>query len=512
MKPYIPTPANPWNAEKAAHLLRRTAIGVKPSEIERAVHEGFAKTIERLFTPYSPPLGFITDWVGKEPDTFPRPEGAVYDAWFWDVMGRRTGFNQWWMQTMVEAPISLGDRMTLFWHGHFTTSFSFVQHAEWMWTQHQLLRRHGLGNFKQFVKDITVDVAMLWYLNGLENQKTEHGAAINENYARELMELYTMGILDGKGAPNYTQHDVREAARSLTGWKVKPGQDDHHASLESAFYPWYWDGGDKTFLGQTGKWKALDVVEIIFRERAGAVAHFICRKLYRWFVAAEGEDTSESEVIIAQMAKIFIASDWEIEPVVRELLTSEEFFMQDNIGCLPKNGIELLVGMLRTFAITDVPDFQKTRTLAERWNQNDMLLRMESLGHWLCFPPSVAGWGDGRGWLTSSSLAVRLKYATRIMNGTMLFRDDGYPCFTFDPIGFAKQFSGAAHPKELVVAMATALWSIPPDEGETAILLESLLDGGIDYEWSLDDAAQHPESRLRKCLAQLVSMPKFQLL
>lgn len=510
MKPYIPTSTNPWNAEKAAHLLRRTVIGVKPDEIERAVQEGFTKTIERLFTPHTPPLGFIAEWVGKEPDTYPRPEGVIYDAWFWDVMGRRTGFNQWWMQSIVEAPITVSERMVLFWHGHFTTSFSFVQHAEWMWTQHQVLRRYALGNFKQFVKDITVDVAMLMYLNGLENQKTEQGAAINENYARELMELFTMGILDAKGVANYTQQDVREAARSLTGWKIKPGEDDHHRGIESIFYPWFWDSGDKTFLGQKGKWKALDVVDIIFRERADAVAHFMCRKLYRWFIAAE--DTPESELMIAQMAKTFVASDWEIEPVVRELFTSEEFFMQDNIGCLPKNGIEFLVGMLRAFAITEVPDFQKTSTLAERWNQNDMLLRMESLGHLLFFPPSVAGWSDGRSWLTSSSLAVRLKYATRIMSGTMLFRDDGYVCFIFNPIAFAKQFSNAKRPQELVVAMATALWSIPPDESEIAVLVDAILDGGAEYEWSIDDVRQHPEARLRKCLAQLVSMPKFQLL
>ncbi len=512
MQSYIPTPKNPWNAEKAAHLLRRAVVGVKPSEIERAVQEGYERTITRLFTPYTPPLGFIAEWVGKEPNGNQPPEGPGYEAWLADIVGRRTGFNQWWMKTIVEAPICLHERLLLFWHGHFTTSFSFVQHAEWMWTQHQLLRRHALGNFKQFVKDITVDVAMLWYLNGLENEKTEHSSAINENYARELLEIYTMGITDAKGRANYTQTDVREIARALTGWKMEQGSREGYWGIQSVFHPWRWDSGNKTVFGKTGAWKAMDIVDILFEQRSEQIAYFMCRKLYRWFVVADEQETPESLAIIRDMAKVFINSDWEIAPVIRDLLTSEEFFAQANIGCLPKSGADFFLGLLRTFEVSNISDFEASDTLAGRFNKNDMLLRMEELGHFLCFPPSVAGWNDGRHWLTSSSLAARLKLATRMMLGTMRFRNEWEPRYSVNILAFAKQFADVNNPKRLISALTTALWSVPADENEQAILLEVLMNGAADYEWNIDAEKLRPEERLRRCLAQIVSMPKFQLL
>ncbi len=511
MTPYIPRPSNPWNTEKAAHLLRRCVVGVRQDEIDRAVREGFERTIERLFSSFTPPLGFIADWAGKEPLVAQPPEGPLYESWLADIVGRRTGFNQWWMKTVIESPVCIQERFLLFWHSHFTTSFSFVQHANWMWTQHQLLRRHTLGNFKQFVKEITVDVAMLWYLSGMENEKTEHHTAINENYARELLELYTMGITDIQGNANYTEQDIREIARSLTGWKVKPGKEEGYWGLESIFYPWRWDSGVKTILGKTGNWNAMDVIEILFEKRSHQIAQFMCRKFYRWFVAEE-QDTPESLAIINAMAKVFMDAHWEIVPVIRALLTSEEFYRQENIGCLPKTGADFFLGMLRIFDVTNISDFEETSNVADRFAKNDMLLRMEALGHLLCFPPSVAGWEHGRHWLTSSSLAVRVKFATVIMQGKMQFRDRWEQRYTFQPIRFAKQFPDVNSPVKFINALTHLLWSVPADEDETQELFEVLMNGAVDYEWDIDAERLKPEERLRALLARIVSMPKFQLL
>lgn len=512
MQPYIPSSANPWNAEKARHLLRRTVIGVKHSEVERAVQEGYEKTINRLFTSHTPRLDFIVDWAGKEPNINQPPEGPLYESWLADIVGRRTGFNQWWMKTIIEAPVCLQERFLLFWHSHFTTSFSFVQHANWMWTQHQLLRRHALGNFKQFVKDITVDVAMLWYLSGLENEKTEHFTAINENYARELMELYTMGVIDSHGKPNYTQQDVRELARSLTGWKIKPGAKEGYWGLESIFYPWRWDSGEKTIMGRTGNWQAMGAIDILFEQRSRQIALFMCRKFYHWFVAVEDEDTPESKSIINSLATIFIDSDWEIAPVIRALLTSEEFYAQTTIGCLAKSGADFFLGLLRTFEVKNISDFEETNNVAERFAKNDMLLRMETLGHLLCFPPSVAGWENGRNWLTSSFISERLKIATRLMQGTMRFRDVWEPRYSFDPIRFAKQFPDVNTPMSFITSLTNILWCVPADENEKQLLFDVLMNGAVDYEWNINAMRLQPEERLRNLLTQIVSMPKFQLL
>jgi hypothetical protein len=517
MKPYIPSPQNPWDYAKAAHLLRRTVIGVCEADIRRAVREGFEATTERVFTTFAPDLAWTAEWVGTEPFTASPPAGPLYDLWYWDYIGRRTGFNQWWMKTMTAPVVSLQERMVMFWHGHFTSSYTSVLYAEWMHKQQSIFRKHVWGNFRTMVELISEDVGMLIYLNGFENQKTAHSEAINENFARELMELFTMGIVDKHGTQNYTQRDVREAARSLTGWKMKPGKPDH-SSLESVFYPWYWDGGEKIFFGNTGKWKTRDIINIMFSERSEQIAWHICSKFYRYFVDATTDSTnatqnatSQRASVIDTMAATLLANKWEIQPVLHQLLTSETFFDPEVIGSLPKSGIEFMVGMLRTFAITGVPDFEHTATQAEHWRANDLLLRMETMGHLLFFPPNVGGWNDGRAWLTSSMLAARLKNATRLMLGTLRYRDMYDIRYNFDPLAFARQFPEPNKPRALVSAMATLLFCIPPSEDEITMLTAILLDGGADYEWSLTDPKQRPADRIRTCLAAMVSMPKMQL-
>ncbi len=519
MKRYLPTPSNPWNYAKAQHLLRRATLAPRDEEVRRAVVEGVDKTLERLFTPFIPPLDLIADWAGQEPLTTPyAPDGDEYWRWFWEVIGRRTGLNQWWMKTMIDSPVSLQEQMTLFWHGHFVTSFSMVQCAEFMYGQQQLFRRFVWGNFKQFVKEITIDPAMLIYLNGRENAKYPWQESINENYARELMELFTVGRVNNSGEETYSQADVRAAARAFTGWKLVASRSkgEKYTETVAVFEELRHDSSMKTFLGETGAWTAFDAIDVLFRQRGNEIAEFMCRKLYRTFISLDTNSPS-AKGFIGDLAGIFRTGNWEIKPVLEALFSSEHFFEAETVGALPKSGATFLLGLLRMLNAGDVPDFQPTpagELVNYRWSTNDLLLRMEAMGQFLFFPPNVAGWAGGREWVSPSALAVRMKYANNIALGTTKMRDWQYitpPIFTFDPVQFARQFPKPNSARALVQDMAIFFLCEPPSDDETAMLLVALLDGAREYEWSLDKTVLRPGNRICSCLAAMFMLPKFQL-
>lgn len=519
MEKFTPTPANPWDYAKAAHLLRRAMIGPKEAEIRRAVSEGLDATIERLFTPFAPNMDLIAEWAGKEPLTRPfEPEGEGYWRWFWLVTGRRTGFAQWWMKIMIDAPVSLQERMVLFWSGHFVTSFDFVQQAETMYVLQKLFRDTAWGNFKQLTKDVTIDPAMLIYLGGKDNFVSATDEAINENYARELLELFTAGRVNRSGAANYTQTDVRHAARALTGWTVveSPTKGSAYLSLRAQYFPFRHDGGMKTILGEYGAWQPLDVVDIIVRRRAVETATHLCTKLYRTFVSLDTASEA-SRGVIDELAATFITAQWEIRPVLEQLLTSSHFFEADNIGSLPKSGADYLLGMMRVLGVQNVPDFEPTpagETVAYRWNLSDMLLRMEAMGQRLFFPPDVSGWQGGRTWVSPSALVPRLKYARSIALGTTRQRDWDYKTdftHTYDPIAFANTLPSPNTARELIRDAAHLFLCEEPSEEEIAMLTQALMEGAPMHEWSITNAALRPQDRIRAMLAAMFTLPKFQL-
>jgi uncharacterized protein (DUF1800 family) len=519
MEKFSPSAANPWNYTKAAHLLRRAMIGPTEEEIRRAVREGLDKTIDRLFTPFQPNMDLISEWANNEPLVSPfAPDGDEYWRWFWLVTGRRFGLMQWWMRTMIDSPVSLQERMTLFWHGHFVSSFDFVQQAETMYIQHKLFRDSAWGNFKTLTRDITIDPAMLIYLGGKDNFKSSQHEAINENYARELMELFTMGRVNAQGKPNYTQADVRAAARSLTGWTTVHSHTlgDRYEALAAEYFWYRHDDGVKTFLGETGAWNTFDVIDIIFRRRASETALFLCTKLYRTFVSLDTESPT-ARTIIGELAATFQKEQWEIKPVLEQLLTSAHFFEADNVGCLPKSGADYLLGLMRVLGVTNVIDFEPTpsdKTVAFRFDLSDLPLRMEAMGQRLFFPPDVAGWQGGRTWVSPSALAPRLKFAKNIAQGTTRQRDWEYktsPIQTFDPVTFAKRLPSPNNAPELVSDAARLFLCQEASLEELAILTNALMEGAPDYEWNINNPAQHPADRIRAMLAAMFSLPKFQL-
>jgi uncharacterized protein (DUF1800 family) len=494
----------PWDYAHAAHLLRRATIGPTEAEIRQAVTDGLAATIVKLFTSFAPPLDLISSWAGQDPQIRPASASqADVDAFQQTAFDHRMQLTKWWPKVMATAPLSIQERMTLFWHNHFTSEFDVVNFAEFMYTQNQLLRTNALGNFKKFVRDVTVDIAMLIYLDGGKNYKTGNRDNINENYARELQELFTMGVTDWDGNPNYTETDVHEAARSLSGWVGVPSSKGTlYAGLTSQFLSIRWDSDNKTFLGQTGKWNTDDVINIIFTQRADQVAKYICGKLYRAFVY-----DIPDRVVVAQMAETLRTNNWEIKPVMEQLLTSAHFYDETNIGAMEKSPIDYVVGLVRGMRLGNIPDFvPATGRVAI-----DLVNRLDVFGQLGFNPPNVKGWPGGRSWISTSTLPIRQKFTIDVSNGAIKGRGSDTTYYMFDPVVFAKTFPNPGEIDELAADMARYFLNVEPSAKESQILYDTLLDGGAPYEWKIDDPAQKPDVRIRKFLAALVQLAKFQL-
>src|SRR5207244_658136 len=303
-----------------------------------------------------------------------------------------------WLKRMLKKP-PLQEKMTFFWHGHFANSIEKVDDIKLMNVQNGLFRLFATGNFKALVRAVTKDPAMLIFLDGQENELTNP----NENYARELMELFTLGIKDDAGAGNYTQSDVHQLARALTGYVI----DGNKGAFDSSRHD---DGADKTFMGVTGNLgvegvpAADDVIEIIFSHqdtRAPAkprVARFLARKLARFFGPAQ-----PSDALVDAMADAFGGSGWEVAPVLRTLFTADEFYAPANMTSTVKSPVEFVL--------------QPLRMLKAKATLRDVPFTLESMGQQLFAPPNVAGWPGGLAWISAGTLLARYGCARDVAAG-----------------------------------------------------------------------------------------------
>ncbi len=505
LDPWRASASADWDYTRAAHLLRRAMVGPTDAEIRQAVADGLDATVEKLLTPFDPATTDIADWIGADVETRPPstdPSDPDYQAWLQQRFMRRDELGRWWMRTITDSPVSIQERMTLVWHNHFTSSIETVNFAEFMYVQNQLLRTMGLGNFKSFVRSVTVDMAMLIYLDGIKNYKLPNRDNINENYARELMELFTMGVYDWDGNANYSESDVHEGARSLSGWTVTQSEPrSRFVSLTSHFEPTMWDSGTKTYLGRTGAWNTDDVMDIIFEERGVQISRFVCEKLYRAFVY----DVPD-RVVIDEMATNLRDNGWELRPVIDTLLRSEHFFDETNIGALHKSPIDLLLGMIRSMRLTPVPDFDDSLGTRSR---RDLVTRTIALGMELFNPPNVKGWPAGRTWTSTSTLPQRQKFAIDVANGALAVARQ--TVYGFDPVEFARAFPNPDSLSTLSQDMAMFLLNTAPSDPESQTLYNTILDNGVSYEWNLDDPDQRAAERIRKYLTAAFQLAKFQL-
>ncbi len=507
LEPFTPTGANPWDYSKAAHLLRRCMVGPKDSEIRKAVADGIDATITLLLTPTVLSYEEIKSWAGSDVQFRPPNNNMDSDeflAWQTAQFLRREQFIKWWIKNIGTGPVCIQERMVMMWHNHFANEINTVNFADYMFVQNLQFHKYALGNFKQFVKDITKDPSMLIYLDGLKNFKAGKNNQINENYARELQELFTCGVVDWNNNPNYTQSDVSEAAKALSGWTIMPSTTKDptmYLGLTSVFIETRWDSSSKTFMGKKGVWKADDIVDIIFSERADQVAKFICTKIYRELVYDIPDRT-----IVEAMANTFKSNNWEIKPVVEQLIRSEHFFDVTNIGAKDKSPIDLMLGAIRTLGLTNVPDFNLA---VSGRNTQDLMNRMQAIGQVPCFPPNVKGWPGGRTWVSTSTLPLRQKFLLDVLDEKVVFQK--VVMYKFDAIAFAKTFPSYNDAEKLTQEIAQALLNVPPSKKESDALLDALLQGAKSYEWKIDDPTFKADKHIRNLLKSIVQLANHKL-
>lgn len=285
-----------------------------------------------------------------------------------------------WISQMSTTNAPLHEKMTLFWHNHFACRSNvalFVQQLN------NIQRTNALGNFRTLLFEVSKSPAMLQFLNNQQNHKGHP----NENFARELMELFTIGM------GNYTENDVKESARSFTGYGFN--KDGHFANR-----PFLHDDGQKTFMGKTGNFNGDDIMNMLLEKKE--TAHFISNKLYKYLV----NELPHHEHVRA-MADVFYKADYEIKPLLEYIFTADWFYDDKNTGNLVKAPVEFLVGLNRQFYIT--------------YQRPEVLLQFQHvLGQVLFYPPNVAGWPGGRNWIDSSSLMYRLKMPSMLLNGGLI--------------------------------------------------------------------------------------------
>jgi uncharacterized protein (DUF1800 family) len=367
--PFEPTPNDPWDVGKAAHLHRRAGFGATRAELERDVKDGHAVSVGRLLRP--PRLS--------------EDEKSVLESLRQGVLDARaaTRLKAWWLYRILHDPDALREKMTLFWHGHFATSNRKVDNVPLMLVQNEALRRHALGPFAALLAALVGDAAMLVWLDGAASKKEKP----NENFAREFLELFSLGV------GHYTEKDIRAAARAFTGWSLENGQAVYRASAH--------DDGSKTFLKSTGAWKAADVIRITLEQPA--CAEFLCRKLYRFLVNEAHEPKAE---LIAPLAQEVRNHDYHIGHIVGVILRSRHFYAAANRRQRIKGPVELSAGLLRAL---EVPR-SDVRLLP-------LALACERQGQDLFHPPNVKGWNGGQTWMNSTAVVERGNWCNDVIWG-----------------------------------------------------------------------------------------------
>ena len=368
-KPWQPA-AGQWNRKWVAHLYRRGAFGPTPADTERALTDGFPKTLDRLLT---------GDPVAAERLELLTETGQFYS--------NPVQLRVWWLYAMLEGGHPLREKITLFWHNHFATSYSKVRSTKLMFQQNAVLRKHSLGKFRPFLLDMSKDVAMLVWLDSNQNVV---GRA-NENYAREVMELFSLGV------GNYTEKDIQEAARAFTGWHVDtlPNRDDLTFQYNAVLH----DEGPKTVFGKTGNLNGDDVVKLCCDKPA--CAKFLVGKLYAFLVS----ETAPPAALLAPLEERFRKSDYDIADLVKAMLGSNLFFSDHAYRKRLKWPVEYALGAVRAV----VPD---------RVPLGDLLDPLSKMGQALFEPPNVKGWRTGTDWLNSATLLARNNFAETVALGT----------------------------------------------------------------------------------------------
>lgn len=475
LKPLSP---EAWDYAKARHLLVRAGFGGTAQEVQQLFSMGLYKAVDHLVDFHRQPSADAS--LDVAPPSLADPlESQLRNAFIQSqaaaprqsVDGGQLGrLRQWWLKRMVESPRPLQEKLTLFWHGHFATQQSVVQNSYTLYHQNQLFREHGAGNFGGLLYGIVHDPVMIRYLDNNLNVK---GHA-NENLAREIMELFAMGVDQG-----YTEADIREAARALTGYTYDNNtgqfrfQHDKH------------DTSDKTVFGKTGPWTGDDLVNLLLDQPA--TARFISLKLFEFFAHKEpGSETVDS------LASVLRTNQYELGPMLKNLFLSEVFYSEAAMGTQIKSPTQLVVGMLRDVGIKQ----------AANYGEIDGMI--QNMGQQLFEPPDVKGWREGRSWISANRLFLRYNATANLMQSVA--QPGGRRGADLVDVLASAECKTAA---DVVNCLAKTCFAKPLNEQQRQKLADFLGELPPQPEWA--NQRDNINGRLRAVLVLMLSTPEYQL-
>jgi uncharacterized protein (DUF1800 family) len=484
-----------WSAAETLHLLRRITFGASQKSIDQLKGLNLSDAVDLLIDNPQLPVSYpVNVYQNIYPDTQGVPFG---ESWVYfnaptnndgDLNYNRINysFKPWWIGLMINQDTHILEKITLFWANHFGTQIEDFNFPRAVWQHYATLRTHSLGNFRTLLKLITIDPHMLMFQNGNFNS----ASAQDENYARELQELFTIG----KGpASAYTEDDVKQAAKILTGWRRKEEPDGsystyfndaQHDITNKKFSSFYKKRVIKGRAGADGQLETDDLIDMLLA--TDEAAKYICRRLYRWFVYYVIDDATEANVI-TPLADIFRSNNYEIAPVLKALFKSEHFFDPLNRGCIIKSPVDFYIGFCREFRI-DIP----YDPVAARYNHwQHFKDQCEQAAQKIGDPPNVAGWPAYyqtpifyQAWINSDTIQKRVSVITTYSSTYGYPIDNGYTV-KIDSIRFNQQFPNPEDPAAVVANFAGYLLPQPVSDAEIANMKTILLSTiGTDHYWS----------------------------
>jgi len=479
-----------WGYDQAKHLLKRAMFGPTHEQIKQAVQDGLDGTLNKLFQATIEPAPPINYNFTDDPAT-PLGQSWVNSPFNFQIKGlddsRRISLASWQMGLILGEGVSIKEKMTLFWYNHFVTESIFDSRA--IYKNISLYRENALGNFKDFTKKVTVDPAMLRYLNGNLNSK----GAPNENYARELLELFTIGKgpIAGPGDyTNYTELDVQEIAKVLTGWIDYTNDTNPTDKITALFIGVNHNTDTKTLsnrfnnaqIPNLGDQEYAKMIDVIFQQ--SEVARFISRKLYRWFIYYAIDENIEQN-IIQPMADLLIQNDYEIQPVIEALLSSEHFFDPEIAGCMIKSPINYTLDVFKMFSLP-IPGSGDYVNQYKTWEFIFTVCYILQQGYFVA--PSVAGWKPYyqepsyyQLWINSVTLPIRVRIMDAVT--TVGFPINGVT-YKVDVIAMAKKSADPSDADTLIKDFAQYLFPKPISTAQQTFLKTVLLPNGLpDYIW-----------------------------
>jgi len=461
-----------------AHLLRRAGFGATRDELEAYQEKGYEATVEELLNPGDPgnlPDDLIARYHVDQSELRLPDSAAAY-----------------WMYRMITTHNPLEEKIVLFWHGLFATGYAKLNQARSHLNQIEMFRKRGLGAFDDLLTELSKDPAMIFWLDNNEN----HNGAVNENYGRELLELFSMGI------GNYSEDDVKSAARAFTGWTMGNAEYMAMRANKDSIWPygriaWHFgyrpedhDNDEKTFLGETGNLNGEDIVRIICKQEA--TSRFVCTRLFQFFAADEVDD--EGSKVIDEMTRAYFESNYEIRAVLRTLLNSDYFKSDTARFARVKGPIELITGAVRMAGSYQTPNLGIGAVVQQAFYMGQGLLN----------PPTVEGWHEGEEWIDSGALVERVNFVASELG------DVDKPGIRAIIDRLAKDNGGRLSPSELVDRCLDLIGPVAVSNTTRSALTDHVSSRG-DVDLTSHERGDETERRIGELLSLIASTREFQL-